>query len=531
MIKNFEADVVVVGAGHNALISAAYLAGAGQKVLVLEGQSRAGGDTMTAELTLPGFHHDVCSTAHTLIQSNPMLRNRELPLDRYGLEYIRPDPVCTVSFGPGESLTMYREVERTEREIGRVSPHDALAYRRLLADWTDLKPLQSVERGAPPLDPESSARLWRSGPLGDEGLRLKLASALEVIQERFQHPSVQTFMAWLASMTLEPIDEPGTGLLAFSLAAGRQDQSWVIPRGGSGELPAALIRFVRDHGGEVICDSRVREIVIENGRAVGAVTDDGTEYRAGRGVLSSAHITQLPAAIGSAIDEDLSASIGRWRTGLTMFVGHYALNEAPRYATQGESEPAVAMGVLSSIDNLRAILADFRRGRVRVDEPFLLCLSPSVADATRAPAGHHTLKVIAVLPYALRDGSKHWDEIKDAVADRLLDVYLSRTSNLRREHVLGYFIESPLDLERRNPNNFKGSCHGGAGAADQSGWYRPAPLWNGYRTPLPGFYLTGACTHPGGSVSGLPGRNAARVIFEDFGLNWERATGGLHEVA
>lgn len=518
-----EADVVVVGAGHNALISAAYLAVSGLQVLVVEAQKRPGGDTMTEELTVPGFRHDSCSTAHTLIQANPLLRQNELRLDQFGLRYAHPDPVFVVPLGKDNSLTMYRDVERTVAEIGRFSGRDAEAYRELLADWEKLRPLQAAERNGPARTPEEADRLWRSGPLGDEGLRIRLASGLSVIEERFQSPEVRAFIAWVASMTMEPIDHPFTGILPFSLTAGRQEQSWAIPLGGSGALPDALIDIIRRCGGDVVCNARVSRISLENGRVAGAVTEDGQTFRARRAVLSTAHVTQLPAMLPGALDVESATYIDRWHAGLTMFVSHYALSDAPRYRVHGGEVSAVAMGAIGSIDNLHAMLADFRRGRLHLEEPFLLCLSPTIVDPSRAPDGRHTLKVISLLPYDLEGNPERWDEVKDEVADSLLETYLSYTTNLTGRHVLGRAVESPLDLERRNANNYRGSCHGGAQGPTQSGWYRPAPAWNGYRTPVPGFYLTGACTHPGGSVSGFPGRNAARILLEDLGLAWDGA--------
>lgn len=516
-----EADVLVVGAGHNALISAAYLAVAGLRVLVLEGQSQPGGDTMTEELTLPGFRDDSCSTAHTLIQSNPLMRGNELHLDRFGLRYLRPDPVFVITFPDRRSLTMYRDLERTVAEIARYSRGDAAAYRELLADWEKLKPLQAAERSGPPPTPEESARLWRSGPAGDEGLRIRMASGLGIIQERFRTPEVQVFIAWVATMTLDAIDQPYTGILPFSLTAGRQEQSWAIPVGGSGALPDALVALIRGSGGEVVTDTWVRGVLLEHGRAAGVIADDGREFRAGRGVLSSAHIKQLPAMLPGVLDGESAGYVERWHAGLTMFVGHYACRKPPVYRAADGEAAAVTMGTLDSIDNLHRLLADFRGGLVHLDQPFLLCLAPTVIDPSRAPAGHHTLKIVGIQPYSLADGPEQWDDIKDEVADSLLDSFLARTTNLRRDDILGRAIHSPLDLERRNPNNYRGSCHGGSPEPTQSGWYRPMPVWNSYRTPVPGFYLTGSCTHPGGSVSGYPGRNAAHCLLEDLGFDWQ----------
>ena len=136
-----EWDIIVAGAGHNSLLTAAYAARAGFKVLVLEGATQIGGDTICEELTLPGFIHDSCATAHNLIQSNPLMRNNELQLDRYGLRYLSPDPVFTMPFRDGRSITMWRDLDRTCAELARFSPGDADAYRKLLADWQSLAPI------------------------------------------------------------------------------------------------------------------------------------------------------------------------------------------------------------------------------------------------------------------------------------------------------------------------------------------------------------------------------------------------------
>src|ERR1700681_2109321 len=148
-----EWDIVVAGAGHNSLLTAAYAARAGFKVLVLEGATQIGGDTICEELTLPGFIHDSCATAHNLIQSNPLMRNNELQLDRHGLKYLYPDPVFTMPFIDGASITMWRDLDRTCAEIARFSQLDADAYRELLDEWELMAPVINSERAGPPRPP------------------------------------------------------------------------------------------------------------------------------------------------------------------------------------------------------------------------------------------------------------------------------------------------------------------------------------------------------------------------------------------
>ncbi len=518
-----EADVVVVGSGHNALIVGAYAARAGLSVTVVEGYERIGGDTMTEELTLPGFRHDSCSSAHNLIQTNPLVRDDELGLlGEHGLRYLRPEPVCTVPFPDGEALTMHLEPERTARELSRLSTRDARAYLDLLREWQDYAPIYAAERSSPPLAPGEAEARALGRPGGREYVRIARMSALDVIAERFSEPHVRAFLAWLATMTLEQVDHPCTGLLAMSLAAGRQRQSWTTPQGGSGALPAALSAVIEGSGGRIETGHWVTAVRVDGGRATGVVLDDGRTLGARRAVVSSAPVTRLPALLGEAAGEGLTAAAARWRTGLTMFVSHYALAEAPVYRHPLGGAPCVAMGAVTSVENLVDHLHAFRRGRLH-DDPLILAVNSSLVDPTRAPPGRHTLKVISYYPYTLA-GGEVWDDVKEAVADRLFAAYARLTVNVRKAIVLGRRVESPLDLERRNPSNVRGSCHGGAVGPDQSAMFRPAPGWSGYRTPVEGLYLTGAGTHPGGSVSGLPGRNCARVLLEDLGLSRQGGT-------
>jgi phytoene dehydrogenase-like protein len=519
-----EWDIVVAGAGHNSLLTAAYAAKAGFKVLVLEGAARIGGDTTCEELTLPGFIHDPCSTAHNLIQSNPLMRNNELQLDRYGLRYLYPDPVFTMPFRHGRSLTMWRDLDRTCAELARFSSKDAAAYRELLTDWQAMAPVVNDERENSPRPPQEVASRTLASKLGRRMLDIRQSTALDIITQRFSDEHVRAFFAWIAFMTLQSLDEPDTGLLAFSLVAGRQRFSWILPEGGSIRLPLALARIIEESGGQVLTSTPVTRIVVEGGRATGVETADGTSYAASKAVVSTLHIAQLPSVVGEQnLTVDYRAGIERWKPSLAMFAAHYALSEAPRFRTEAGPMESVTMGGLESLAALHRMLSGYRSGRIDLEDPVFLAITPTVIDPSRAPAGKHTFKLISFLPYELPAGPEQWDEIKDEVADRLFASLAPLTTNLSERIVLGRNIASPLDMERRNPANWRGSCHGGAGTPDQSGYFRPVEGWSSYRTPVQGLYQTGACTHPGGSVSGLPGRNCAAVLLQDLGSSIDAA--------
>jgi len=483
-------DIVVAGAGHNSLVAAAYLSRAGLRVLVLERAARIGGDTATDEVTLPGFHHDLCASAHTIFQSSPIVRNDELALGYHGLRYLFPDPAVVMPFADCRSITMFRDRTATVAEIARFSADDARAYEQLLADWDAIKDAQGRARYAPDGTPSKTT-----------------ASALEVVRERFGDEHVRAFFLWLSLMTMAQVDQPGTGLNALSIPSGRQAFSWTTAEGGSQALPDALARIVVESGGEIRTNADVVRIVVEDGRALGVVTADGTEHRARRAVVSTIHPTALPGIVGAALGTDFAGGLAHWTTGVTMFVTHYALDALPRYRLEQGATPAVAGAICGSTDELLGALDAFRRGEVHLDRPPLLCITASVVDPSRAPAGKHTLKIVGFLPYELRDGGPtRWDAIKERVSDALFEHYLRYVTGITARSVLARHIESPLDLERRNPHNYRGSCHGGEYRTD-------------YRLPLRGLYQTGATTHPGASVTGAPGRNCAQVVLEDLGLD------------
>lgn len=490
--------------------------------MVLEARPIIGGDTATEELTLPGFLHDTCSTAHNLFQASPTLRNNELGLRDYGLEYLHPDPVVHVPFPDGAWLTQWRDLDRTCEGFAKFSRRDADAYRRMIAEYDGVKDLFGTNRYSPAGWAPSLEEAFASRPDGFKWMRRQAGSAWEVIRAEFEDWHTRAFMLWMAFLTMQPPDRPGTGPLAYSLVFGRQRESWTMPKGGSIALPKALERFIVAHRGVVLTDKQVVRLLIEGGRCMGVETADGETYRARKAVLSSIHIKHLVEMAPNELwGEDFLYAVEQWQPGVSMFVVHYAVSEAPTFPVDGDVRTAVAIGVPTSVDRMLRVGSEFHRGRVAIDNPVLLVLCPTVADPSRAPAGKHTLKVIGFQPYELPEGSQRWDAIKESVAATNL-AYLRRfASNLTEDKILAQVVKSPLDLERFNMHNWHGSCHGGDMSPAQSGRLRPVVGWAQHRLPIAGLYQTGATTHPGGSVSAAPGRNAAMVMLKDLGTRLE----------
>ena len=520
-------DIVVAGAGHNSLVAAAYLARAGLRCGVLEAADDIGGDTGSAELTLPGFRHDTCSTAHNLIQASPILAQDELGLVANGLEYLHPDPVVHLPFPDGTWLTMWRDEERTCAEFAKFSRRDAQAYRAMLAEYRQIAPDLGRLRYTPVGYGESSATVLGRQPGGSRWPRRDAMSAWEVIRSEFEDDHTRAFMLWMSFMTMQPPDRRGTGLLAYSLAYGRQQHSWTLPRGGSAELPRALARVIESHGGVIVTGARVSSLILDGQRCAGVRTESGERYLASQAVLSTIHIKHLvEMAPARAWGEDFLTGVAGWQAGMSMFVSHYATTRGPAFAVDGGVIEPVASGTPESVERMLRLGRDFSAGQIATDDPVLLVLCPTAADPTRAPDGGHTLKVVGFQPYELPGGPERWDELKEQVSAANLAQLRRYAPGLTDDAILGSSVRSPLDLERMNEHNWHGSCHGGDAGPAQSGELRPVAGWASHRMPIEGLYQTGATTYPGGSVSGAPGRNAATVMLADFGSSLAAAVAG-----
>jgi phytoene dehydrogenase-like protein len=510
-------DIVVAGAGHNSLITAAYLARAGYEVVVLDARPVPGGGAVTEELSLPGFRFDSCSTGHTLIQPNPVLRDDELGLKRdYGLEYVMPDPVAHVVFPDGESFTHWLDLDRTCQEISRFSSRDADAYRRNLDEFARIRAALGRYRFNPIGYVPSLEEQLRDEPRWQRRIAM---SAWDVVRHEYEDPHVQAYILWQAFQTAQAVDSPGSGLLAYSIVAGRQAQSWTLPLGGSGELANALVRCLEDNGATVLCGKRVAELVVEDGRCMGVATEDGERYLARRAVVSTIHVKHLVDMAPSELwGDDFLYGIDTYDVGISSFAQYYATTEPPQFvAPAGATQTAVSAGVVGWPEEVLQAGRDVREGKL-LHARWMLAATPSIIDSTRAPEGQHTVKLLTMCPWNPGgNGPEQWETLKDEVAEENYQALLRAAPNLTRDTIIAEYVKSPVDIEHHNEHMWHGAIHGGDRSYANDGPRRPAPGWAQHRMPIPGLYQTGATTHPGGSITGAPGRNCAVVLLGDLG--------------
>jgi phytoene dehydrogenase-like protein len=514
-----DADIVVAGAGHNSLLAACYLAKAGYRCLVLDARHIPGGGAATEELVLPGFGIDTCATGHTMIRVNPALLADELGLIAdYGLSYAEPDPVEQVAFPDGEQLTMWLDRERTIEEVARFSRPDAAAYRRLLDEYDEVKSIFSRSQFTPVGFGPSLDAMLAEHPRGMIWARRRQLSAVEVVQHEFTSRHIQAFLLWMAFQVFQPVDLPGSGVLPYQQTFGRQQRSWSIPVGGSGRLTAALTGYLADHGGTVLCGRRVTRLLLADGRCVGVETEGGEQYRAGTAVVSTIHAVHLrDMAPADAWPEEFHYGIDTYDVGVPGFATYYCATAAPAFASPHGPRSAVSAGLAGWPEDMTAMGADLRAGRFLADPAWVLVATPTLADPGRAPAGQHTVKVLTPQAYRPAPGMGDWDTVKEQHARHLLEAVRRHAPNFTDEVILGQLTKSPADIEQLNPHMIHGAFHGGNRGPAFSGALRPAPGWASHRMPIPGLYQTGGSTHPGGSITGAPGRNAAIVLLTDLG--------------
>lgn len=521
-------DAIVIGAGHNGLVAAAYLARAGLRVTVVERMERMGGCAATEELW-PGFWVDV--GAHTVSALHPRLL-RDLRLADHGLEILRPDPAVVAPAGDGRVLVLERDSAATARSIGAFSRTDAERWEgflRLVGQVAHV--LEAIHQSAPPSVPAlpvgdlaSAVRVAaRLRGLGRremmEVLRALPMTAEELVSEWFEsEPLRGTLAAAAVTGTIHGPMAAGTAHLLFHQHVGAEPgvfRPGLRVRGGAGRLGLALASAARAAGAEIRPGKAVSRIMVREGTARGVVLEGGEEAHADVVVSSvDAGTTFLRLLDPALLEASFVADVRRIRyRGATAKV-HLALSELPRLAGVPDAERllAGALFISPTVEYVERSADRAKYGTLSA-EPCLEAVVSSVVDPSLAPAGRHVMSVLVHhAPYALREGG--WDDSRrEALADLVVRTLTRYAPNLAAA-VLHRHVLTPLDLERRFGLP-EGNIYHGEMSLDRLFFMRPVPGWARYATPVPGLYLCGASAHPGGGLTGYPGRNAARRILSD----------------
>ncbi|MFQ5914564.1 MAG: phytoene desaturase family protein [Nitrospinota bacterium] len=514
-------DIIVIGAGHNGLTLACYLAKAGLKTIVLERLPYPGGGVTSRE-AVPGFLFSLHAVNHNWVHIGPI--RRDLELERFGSRYVFPPSICSHLFSDRRSLTLHRSLEKTVSEIARFSANDSVRYRDWIREHEATFEFLARMMFAPP-DPPS--QIWgrlEATPSGRRILKAWLMSIQDVAEDLFENECVKV---WFVNYCLQTIQDPfakGSGLIPVSLLVNQHRSAGnSLAVGGSRTLTDSLVACLKAHGGTVRTGCHVSRIVIEGGRAKGLILSDGTEIEAVRAIASNVEPQQVFQKMvdPGELSEEFREQIRCFRFSyFTIFGVHLALHVDPRYRTLDEG-PNQAFNVMlgaDTMDDVRKHFYDLGVG-VPPEPPGYMVVHPSRFDPSIAPPGKHYALLWQYAPCELKGGNERWDEIKEDYAGRCMDLYRRSTENVDEKAVVGQLVYTPLDIARENISMVGGDMVSGRITQDQMGIFRPFHGYPPYRTPIEGLYLCGPSTHPRGGCHGANGYNAAGAIAEDFRID------------
>jgi len=514
-------DFIVVGAGHNGLACAAYLAKTGAKVLVLERSARVGGGCHTAEATLPGFKHNICSVVHTHIPTSPVYR--DLELERHGVSYVYPEHLRGTIFPDHRSIVMYREPDKMAAELGKFSTRDARTFRQLVEDYGEfIESTYLPLMYSPPLPPSLQTAELEKSEEGRTLLQWQASTPVQLLDELFESEEVKVhFLARMTVLGFAP-DQFGQGWICLFRILKAEAPICV---GGSQQLAHGLRSAVEAHGGIVQTDTEVKRILLRGNKAIGIEMKDGRRVEAGKAVITNVEPKKsfLRMVGEEFLPPSFAARVRNYHSrGRSLFVLHLALSEPPQYRA-GAANPPVNVAFSQEMfggtvqDQVRAY-RDIAMGKPPRKEMLQITL-PTLFDPTQAPAGKHTTVVWQYAPYSVEPGGPEgWRKLRGEYAAHLLDLWRSYAPNITRDKILGMVIQDPTDTERLNDNLVNGVDVVGDMTPDQMGYFRPFAGWSSYRTPVEGLYMCGGYCHPGGGVHAGAGHNAAAVIVDDFKL-------------
>jgi phytoene dehydrogenase-like protein len=519
-------DAIIIGAGHNGLTTAAYLAKAGKKVLVLERRHVLGGAAVTEEI-YPGFKYSVCSYVVSLLRPEVI---RELELPKYDLEIIPLDSTFT-PMPNGDYLFRCGDHARTRREIARHSPTDAEAYEEYGKLMVQLAMAVKPMLGIVPPEPTSWSpkELIGLANMGRQfrGLEQKLLydltklmtmSSADFLDEWFETDVLKATMSASGIIgTFMGPRSPGTAYVLLHHYMGELDgafRSWGFARGGMGSISRVIADAARHHGVEIRTQAAVDRVLIKNGRAYGVTTND-EEFQA-KVIVSGVDPkrTFLKMVDNQHLDADFLRQVNSFKIRGSSAKVNLALDALPDFTSwPGEgSHLAGAISISPSLDYIERAYDDAKYGDFS-RRPYMDIILPSMLDPSMAPPGKHVMSIfVQYAPYHLGDAT--WPEKRDALGDTVVDTLAEYAPNIK-SIILHRQVVTPWDLEQEfgltEGNIFQGEL-----TLDQLFFLRPVPGWAQYRTPVKNLYMCGSCTHPGGGVMAASGRLAALEILKDW---------------
>lgn len=511
-----EYDAIVIGAGHNGLITANYLARAGKRVLVLEARDVVGGACTTEEL-IDGAQWSSCAFIAGLLRPEII---RDLELERYGLEMYQTEAMEVVIYEDGSHMFMWKDLDRTIRELEKFSKSDAKSFLQFGLRVKQFASLLSPFLMRPPTSRSEVLATFEAAGAADLFDEFVLSSTKDLLDRYFESEHIKGLFTFFGMISIwGGPSTPGTAYVYGHHSVGEFQGhlgQWGLVKGGMGGITQAMTRAAEDHGAVVRLGSPVRQVLVERGRAQGVELVSGEKIHAPV-VISNADPQRsiLGLLPEGSVPRAISESVQQYDNRGSMARIHLLIDELPEYIgfPPGKGPQHEAQQIMgASVENFERAWEAQRRG-VLPDEFVIEAMIQSTTDPSLAPKGLHTMTLgVQQLPFELAGTT--WDEARDKFADAVLENLFRYAPNLR-DHILERVVITPLDLER-DYGLTGGNIFHGAMFLDQLFGSRPATGLADYRTPVAGYYLCGSGTHPGGGVMGANGHNASQVVLEDL---------------
>ncbi|MGB3734624.1 MAG: NAD(P)/FAD-dependent oxidoreductase [Ilumatobacter sp.] len=539
-VRREDVDAIIVGAGHNGLVTAAYLAKAGWNVVVLERNDDVGGAVRSAEVTEPGYVHDLYAMNQNLFIGSKAYEDFRDDLERHGLEYCISDkPFCNV-YPDGSSRKVYSDLDRTVAGIREHSDADADGFLRLGDEYERLSrsllplydtPLPSLAAA------RAIARALRTEGVADVvGLaRLVLHSTRELGEAYFETEEMRAVIAtWGMHMDFGPDVSAGAQFPLVEVYSNMAN-GMAVPKGGASAMPRALVGIIEEHGGVVRTGAEVERVLTTGGEATGVRLTSGEEITASKAVVANLTPNVLFERLlpEEPLPEKFRRDVADYTYGPGTMMIHLALSGQPRWSAGDDIADFAYVHVAPYVADLAQTYTSALNGELPA-EPLLVVGQPTVVDPSRTPDDGHILWIqVRALPFDVkRDAAGEiepgsWDDMKEAYADRVmakLEKYAPGVGALVTNRV----VESPLDLQRSNPNLHHGDSVAGSLHLRQNFLFRPFLGWSTYEMPVEHLHMIGAATWPGGGTNGGSGQLVADQLLGS-GIR-ERATGWLSGV-
>ncbi len=501
-------DAIIIGAGHNGLTTAGYLAKEGLKTLVVEKREVVGGACVTEEIE-PGFKFNLGATGFASWLRPEVMK--DLELERFGLETIPLNPMYTSPFPDGEYLSLYADLDDAHREIERFSVKDADAYVEFMRRWESFKNFLDPALMNPPAPLPDLVGAMASSPEMLEMLRLAMFGELKKgLDDTFESEYLKSTLLVL-SLDGSHLGPTATSMGMFILHL-CMTPSWRVVKGGVGVISQVMAKVFEHFGGTIKTGATVGSILIENGKAIGVKLSTGEEITA-KVVISNAtlHQTFLNMVGTDHLDARFVQRVKNIRYtsgGMTL---NLAVSELPDFKFPKERLTGW-FGVCPSWQYAEKAFYEYTIHEIP-EKPLLFGYVPSYFDDTVAPPGKHVLHFFTYpLPYDLVKGN--WDNRREEAYDRAVNVLAEYAPNVKKS-IISRYAWTPLDLEREIGMT-RGDWAHGTMVWDQMLAFRPPIGYTDYRTPIANLYLCGAGVHPGGTVMAAPGHNAAQIILADW---------------